>query len=286
MTTHPRRTLQPLLFLSTLLAAAAPARAERAVAVQAPGHYAPVNGLQLYYEVHGTPRAGQPPLVLLHGGGSTIGTSFARLLPILARDRQVIALEQQGHGHTADLDRPFSFEQSADDTAALLEHLGVERADVLGFSNGGSIALQLAVRHPHVVRRLVVISAMFRRDACDPAFWASMEHATLESMPAALRQAYLEAAPHPERLRSFHDKSVRRMLDFRDWPRQVIQGIAAPTLVVNGDADVTRPEHAVELFRLLPKAQLAVLPGTNHAAIMERVAWLAPMVAAFLDGPG
>lgn len=129
--------------------------------------YAPVNGLKVYYEIHGANPA-RPPLVLLHGGGDTIRSSFGYILPELARNRQVIAFEQQGYGHTADIaDRPFSFEQSADDTAALLDYLQVRQADLFGFSNGGTIALQVAIRHPQVVRKLVVASGFFSRDGAD-----------------------------------------------------------------------------------------------------------------------
>jgi pimeloyl-ACP methyl ester carboxylesterase len=148
--------------------------------------YAPVNGLEMYYEIHG-PAEGTP-LVLLHGGGSTIETSFGALLPALARTRRVIAVEQQGHGHTADVERPFSFEQSADDTAALLHHLGVARADFFGYSNGGSIALKIAMRHPKLVRRIVAQSAMYKRDGFPASFWESMAHASLDSMPAELKE--------------------------------------------------------------------------------------------------
>jgi pimeloyl-ACP methyl ester carboxylesterase len=125
--------------------------------------FAPVNGLRLYYEIHGAARLDQPPLVLLHGGGDTIETSFGHVLPALARTRQIIALEQQGYGHTADVDRPFSFEQSA--------YLRIERADLFGFSNGGTIALQVAIRHPRVVRKLVAASPFFKRSGGDPWFW-------------------------------------------------------------------------------------------------------------------
>ncbi len=247
--------------------------------------YAPVNGLAIYYEIHGPGGGDQPPLVLLHGGGDTIGTSFGHVLPALARTRRVIAFEQQGYGHTADVDRPFSFEQSADDTAALLGHLQVERADLLGFSNGGTIALQVAIRHPGVVRKLIAVSALSRRDGAPPWFWEAMDNARLENMPAELQQAYLEVAPHPENLRTFHDKAARRMREFKDIPDDRIRGIAAPALIVIGDADVIRPEHAVDLFRLLPHAKLAILPGTDHMTIMRRVDWLVPMVEEFLDAP-
>jgi pimeloyl-ACP methyl ester carboxylesterase len=248
--------------------------------------YAPVNGLKIYYEIHGIPNPGRPPLVLLHGGGDTIGTSFGHVLPALARGRQVIAFEQQGYGHTADIaDRPFSFEQSADDTAALLEYLHIGQADLFGFSNGGTIALQVAIRHPEVVRKLVVASGFFKRDGGDPSFWEGMAQAKLEHMPKELKEAYLKVAPHPENLQMFFDKAVQRMRDFKDIPADTIRGIAAPTLVLVGDADVVRPEHAVETVRLLPHAQLAVLPGTDHMRLMTRAEWLVPMVREFLDAP-
>ncbi|QOY91992.1 alpha/beta hydrolase [Paludibaculum fermentans] len=245
--------------------------------------YAPVNGLRIYYEIHGTARDGHPPLALLHGGGDTIQTSFGKILPLLARGRQVIAFEQQGYGHTADVaGRPFGFEQSADDTAALLEHLHVGQADLFGFSNGGTIALQVAIRHPKVVRRLVVASGLFRRSGADAWLWAAMANAQLENMPKELQEEYLKVAPHPENLRSSHDKAAQRMRAFKDIPDAAIRGIAAPTLVVVGDSDVVRPEHAVELFRLLPRGRLAVLPGTDHMAVMGRAGWLVPMVEEWL----
>ena len=249
------------------------------------GGYAPVNGLQLYYELHGPKDAAAPPLVLLHGGGSTISTSFAELLPLLTRTRRVIAFEQQGHGHTADVDRPFTFEQSADDTAGLLAHLGVERADLYGYSNGGNIAMQVAIRHPERVRRMVVASAMVRRDGLVSEFWESMHTATLESMPAELKAAYVATSPHPKKLQKFHDKCVERMLTFKDWTIEMVRRIHAPTLVMVADHDVVRPEHAVALYRLLPDSQLAILPGTDHMTLVHRADWQASMIEAFLAAP-
>ena len=160
-------TIRMLVLLAVVCAGAFVAGQPRDASATPPGvvidtkhGYAPVNGLKMYYEIHGDARAETPPLVLLHGGGSTIETTFGKILPALAKSRQVIAFEQQGHGRTADIaDRPFTFEQSADDAAALLEHLKIEKADFFGFSNGGNIALQIAIRHPKLVRKLVVASA-------------------------------------------------------------------------------------------------------------------------------
>jgi pimeloyl-ACP methyl ester carboxylesterase len=153
--------------------------------------YAPVNGLKMYYEIHG---AGGTPLVLVHGGGSTIDTTFGRILPALAKTRQVIAFEQQGHGRTADVEgRPFSFAQSADDAVALLKHLKIERADWFGFSNGGHIALEIGIRHPKVVRKLVIASAACTRDGHYPEFWEFMKAAKLDGMPKELRDAYVKS---------------------------------------------------------------------------------------------
>lgn len=248
--------------------------------------YAPVNGLRLYFEIHGIANPARPPLVLLHGGGDTIKTSFGHILPELARDRQIIAFEQQGYGHTADIaDRPFSFEQSADDTAALLDYLHIEKADLFGFSNGGTIALQVAIRHPKVVHKLVLASALSRREGAYPWLWEAMAKARLENMPKELQEEYLKVAPHPENLRMFHDKAAQRMRDFKDIPDDAIRGITAPALVIVGDADVIRPEHAVEMFRTLPHAQLAVLPGTDHMKVTARTEWLVPAISAFLDAP-
>lgn len=246
--------------------------------------YAPVNGLQLYYELYGPAESAQPPLVLLHGGGDTIQTSFGHLLPILAQSRRIIAFEQQGYGHTTDIvERPFTFEQSADDTAALLAHLGVERADLLGFSNGGTIALQVAIRHPQRVRKLVLVSALFSRDGGVPWLWEHMKTARLENMPVELQEAYRKVAPHPENLRLFHDKAAQRVRDFRDIPTEALRAITAPTLTLVGDADVVRPEHAIELARMLPQGQVGVLPSTDHMQIMTRTELLAPMLARFLE---
>jgi len=246
--------------------------------------YAPVNGLKIYFEVYGRPQANVPPLVLLHGGGDTIETSFGHILPLLARDRQVIAFEQRGFGHTADNDRPFGFEDSADDTAGLLNYLHVDRADFFGFSNGGSIALHVAIRHPNLVRRLVVCTAIMKRSWVPAPFWEAMKAAEPSTMPAELREAYLKVAPHPENLESFFYKCRNRMRDFKDVPDEAIQSIKAPTLVLSSDRDVMLPEGAIALFRLLPQAQLAILPGVQHMQITSKTDVLVPMISDFLTG--
>src|SRR5882724_9382281 len=246
--------------------------------------YAPVNGLQLYYEIHGKPAKDGVPLVLLHGGGSNIETSFGKLIPVLSRTRRVIAFEQQGHGRTADVDRPFSFAQSADDTVALLEHMHIAKADFLGYSNGGQIALEIALRHPEVVRSLIVQSAFFSRDGADPGFWQGFDHAKLDDMPLELQKAYLATAPHPEQLPSFFAKSVQRMREFKGWTPAQLQTIRAPTLLVLGDRDIVRVEHAVQMQHLLTDTRLAVLPAADHLAMTDRAADVALMVDEFLLG--
>ena len=229
-------------------------------------HYLNVNGLRMYYEDHD--EAGEPgkgrPLVLLHGGGSTIQTSFGKILPRLATSRRVIALEQQAHGHTEDIDRPLSFEQMADDTAALLEQLGVREADVLGFSNGGMTALQLTVRHPALVRRLIVCSGYYARRGFIPALTEMFARPPrVEAMPPELREAYLAASPRPD-LQAFMAKTGEMMKSFPDLPEEAVHAIAVPTLVMLGDQDVIQPEHAVQLAKLVQHGQLAIFPGTGH----------------------
>jgi pimeloyl-ACP methyl ester carboxylesterase len=248
--------------------------------------YAPVNGLRIYFEVYGPTSPDSPPLVLLHGGGDTIETSFGRILPLLARDRQVIAFEQRGFGHTEDVgDRPFGFIDSADDTAALLQYLKVARADLFGFSNGGTIALQVALRHSKLVRRVIACTAVMKRAWMPAPFWDSMKDAKPDVMPAVLREAYVKVAPHPENLESFFYKCRNRMRDFQDVPDSAIQAITAKTLVLGSDRDVMPPEAAVELFRLLPNAQLAILPGATHMEITSRTDVLVPLISEFLAAP-
>lgn len=230
-------------------------------------HHADIHGLAMYYEEAG---AG-PPLVLLHGGGSTAQTTFGKILPKLARTHRVIAPEQQGHGHTPELDRPLSFEQMADDTAALLERLDIHDADILGFSNGGMVALQLALRHPRLVHRLILCSAFYARDGVIPQLAEAWRQPPDPSkMPAPLRDAYLAAAPHPD-LARLVGKTIAMLQTFTDLPEPALQSIAVPALVMVGDHDVIRVEHALKLSQLVAHGELAVFPNSIHGTYLGAV---------------
>jgi pimeloyl-ACP methyl ester carboxylesterase len=254
--------------------------------------YAPVNGLQLYYEIHGTPGADRVPLVLIHGGGSTIASNWNRILPLLAQSRMVIAIEEQGHGHTKAIDRPFTFENSADDVAALLDHLKIEKADIMGFSNGGNITLRVGLRHPGKVNKLVAISAMYRHDGMTPGFWDGFKDAKLSMMPKPLQEADLKINRDPKHLQQLFEQDVRRMVNFKDWPDSDLTSIVAPTLVVVGDHDIVLPEHALKMSRLLPKGRLMIVPGDHGDFLGECMtqrpdsqapAAVVGLIEAFLD---
>lgn len=243
------------------------------------GRYASVNGLRMYYEIHGN----GPPLVLLHGALSAIGTSFGKLLPSLARTRRVIAVEQQAHGHTADIDRPLTIAQMANDTIALLRHLGVEEADIFGYSMGAGIALEIAILHPALVRRLVVASVAYNRDGTHPEILAGVERLTPGDMAGTpWQEEYARVAPNPENWAALIEKVTQIDREIRDWPAETIRSIRAPTLLIIGDSDIVRPEHAVEMFRLLGAASPAIsraspVPGSpcSPAPPMSR-SWTAP----------
>jgi pimeloyl-ACP methyl ester carboxylesterase len=257
------------------------------------GHYVSVNGLNMYYEIHGT---GQP-LVLLHGAFSAIGTSFGALIPALAASRQVIALELQGHGRTADIERPLSLEGMADDMAAALPQLGIDQADIFGYSMGAGVALQVALRHPEVVRKLVFASATFNLSGVHPGLMEGMADMTPEMMfGSPWHDEYMRIAPHPDSFATLFAKKTQMDRNIQDVPAEAVAAIKAPTLLIIGDSDLVRPEHAVEMFRLLgggvfgdmaglPNSQLAVLPGTTHVTVVTRVDWLVSMITAFLDAP-
>jgi pimeloyl-ACP methyl ester carboxylesterase len=242
------------------------------------GRYAPVNGLQLYYEEHGSGR----PLVLLHGGLHTIELSFQGLVPLLAPSHRLIAVELQGHGRTADIDREPSYANLADDVAALLDHRGIERADVFGFSLGSLVAIELGLRHPDRVDRLVLAAAHYRPDG-----YHDLSDPTSVRMPtraefAEMQQEYRRVAPDPERFEAFAEKMTGVVQAAPGWSDEDMRRIAAPVLLVVGDTDFVRIEHAAEMLELMQDAQLAVLPGTRHTEVTHRTEVLVPLLARFL----
>lgn len=229
-------------------------------------NHAPVNGLQMYYEIYGE---GSMPLVLVHGGGSTIESSFAQLIPLLARHTKVIAVELQAHGRTSDRNAPESFEQDADDVAGMLKYLQIEKADLLGFSNGGTTVLQVAIRYPEVVNKLIPVSAAYRRDGFMDGFFEGMANVTIDHMPGQLKEAYLAVTPSVEGLQTMFEKDRQRMVDFKDIPDELLQGIKAPTLFMVAQNDVMSVEHTLQMVRLVEGSQLVVLPGIHGGFIGE-----------------
>jgi len=250
--------------------------------------YSEVNGLKMYYEIYGQGK----PLILVHGGGSTIQTSFGRIIPLLSMHRQVIGVELQAHGRTYDRESDLSFEQDADDIAALLNNLDIDRADFLGFSNGGTTAMQLAIRHPGLVDKIICASALFKRNGAPAAFWEFMQQAQLEHMPGQYKDAYIAVAPDPDHLQVMHDKCAKRMVEFQDITDEQLRAVKAPVLIVIGDKDVMTPEHAVEIHRLINGSQLAIIPGGHGEYIGEITTlqpgykdtdFIVPVIEKFLD---
>lgn len=227
--------------------------------------YSEVNGLELYYEIYGQGK----PLVLIHGGGSTIQSTFGNVIPLFAKDRKVIAVELEAHGRTGDRNADLSFEQDADDVTALLKNLNIGKADFFGFSNGGTTTLQIAIRHPEIVDKIVLGSALAKRNGVPDWFWGFMEQAKLENMPEQLKMAYKQVVPDTSSLQVMHDRDVKRMVNFKDIPDGQIKSIKAPTLIIIGDKDVITPEHAIELHRQIANAELAIIPGGHGEYIGE-----------------
>ncbi|HEY4147580.1 MAG TPA: alpha/beta hydrolase [Chitinophagaceae bacterium] len=250
---------QRILFSLVILLAATLSQA------QVSGRYANVNGIKMYYEIHGS----GSPLVLLHGGGSTIYTSFGRILPELAKTHEVIAVELQAHGHTGDRNAPVSFQQDADDVAELLHQLNIPKADILGFSNGGQTCLELGIRHPDRVGKLIVASAFYKRDGTPAWFWKGFDQPKFSDMPQIYKDEYLKINPDSAALLNMFHKDAERMKHFTDWKDEAIHSIQAPTLIVIGDRDLTLPEHAALMARLLPHGRLIILPGVHGQYLGE-----------------
>jgi pimeloyl-ACP methyl ester carboxylesterase len=252
--------------------------------------YAEVNGLKMYYEVYGSGK----PLVLLHGSFMNIPLNWSHIIPLLAKDRKVIVAEMQAHGRTRDIAREFSYEAMADDVSALLKHLKTDSADILGYSMGGGVAFQFAVRHRGQLRRLVILSGTYKHDG----WWPDVE-AMFGTMNAdmfkgtTIQKQYDSLGNDPARFPEFVKKVISIDLKPYDWSADV-KKIQAPIFMVIGDADGVRYEHALELFRAkgggkmgdihgLPKSRLAIIPGTTHIGMMQRTEWLIPMITDFLD---
>lgn len=264
------------------LALAAPPQA-----AEAGGTWASANGVKLYYELRGN----GPPVVLLHGGLNTVETSFSRVLPDLLRKHKVVAIEQVGHGHTADPDRPFTYPNMAADTAALLGQLALGPADLVGWSDGGIVALLVASAHPRLVRRVVVSGVNTRLDGLPPdsVKWLreTTDEALVKMLRKELREAYDHASPDGPAHWPIVVAKVKRL-----WQTPVtvekaqLAAIEAPVLVIAGDQDkFATPEHSVEIFRSLRRARLWIAPGTGHDTFNSRAAWLLPVVEDFLDSP-
>jgi len=260
---------------------------------QAKTGYAQVNGLKMYYEVHGSGK----PIVLLHGAFNSINTAFSQLIPGLSKTHQVIAVELQGHGRTADIDRPFSFESMADDVAALLKFLKTDSADIFGYSMGGGVAQQLAIRHPSLVRRLIITSSVYKYEGWTQETRSILPMLTPEMFERTpIKTEYDKLAPDPKHWKEFINKMKKFVTTSYDFGADKIKAIKSPTLIIAADGDGVLPEHAVEMYRLrgggymidfgpIPAAQLAIFPGSSHISVMMQTEWLLSMITPFLDGP-
>jgi pimeloyl-ACP methyl ester carboxylesterase len=249
---------------------------------EANGKYADVNGLKMYYEIHGS---GQP-LVLLHGAFG-FAEGWGAYLPALSKTHQVIAVELQGHGHTNDLDRPLTYEQMADDTAELLKQLKIKDADIFGYSMGGTVALAVAIRHPELVRRLAFYGscAGTAKDTYDPEIYKQFQSLSTDFAPPVLKEPYDRMAPDPKRWPVLVTKIKGLEKLFKGFSAAELNAIKAQTLVMMGDRDAVRPEHAVEMYRLIPNAQLAIFPGGDHFLIFSSPDKLLSALLPFFNMP-
>lgn len=250
-------------------------------------HLVAVGPLSLYADVEG--RGPSLPLLLLHGGMCTIEASFAALRPLWSTHRTTIAVEQQAHGRTADIDRPLDFEQMADDTEVLLRSLGHPRVDIVGYSDGGNVALALAMRHPGRVGRIALYGTNANNDGLSPRIRQVLLEGARKppeqaaaGMPRQLREAYEAVAPRPEDWPRLVHKVMQQSADFRGWPAEALQRVSAPVLTMVGDTDAVTVEHAQWMAAQFG-GPLAVLPRSDHSAVFTRADWIADMVDDFLD---
>jgi pimeloyl-ACP methyl ester carboxylesterase len=296
-TTNARTPVVVLAVVAAMLVVAPIALGQRTIGRRGTGgRYAFVNGLKMYYEVRGPQRG--TPIVFLHSAFSNIESDFGNLLPTIAKTRQVIAIEQQGHGRTADIDRPLTYEQMADDVAELLRQLRVTNADFVGYSMGGSVAMYVAVRHPELVRKLVYAGgASYDPDGFYPELLEGEKKMTPDAFAGTpWLKTYLRIAPNKGDWPKLVEKIKVLDLNWRGLSDDQVRSIKVPTMLIVGDADVVRPEHVVKMFRLLgggvpgdlvglPRSRLAVLPGTTHVTLITRTNWLLSMIPEFLDAP-
>lgn len=244
------------------------------------GQYAQVNGLKMYYEIHGTGR----PLVLLHGSFGNV-EGWGTVLPALAKNHQVIAVELQGHGHTADRDLPLTFEQMADDTAQLLSQLRIQEADFFGYSMGGTVGLGVAIRYPELVRRLAVLgsTAGNPKETYETESYKQYQSLPADFAPPILKEPYDRMAPDPAHWPILVQKVKNMGPAFKGYSQAQLKAIHAQVLVMIGDHEGIRPEHAVEMFRQIPDAQLAVFPGGDHFMLFVSPEKVLATLAPFLD---
>ncbi|MDQ0782198.1 alpha/beta fold hydrolase [Chryseobacterium sp. W4I1] len=226
--------------------------------------YKNVNGIRMYYEIYGSGK----PLVLIHGGGSSILFDFKEVISRLEGRFQLIGIDLQNHGLTDHRDIPETFEQDAHDVAALLKELNIERASFWGFSNGGNTVMQMAHLYPQITEKLIIASSFYKKSGMMDGFFESMAEATLDSMPETLKINFLSLNPDFSKLENLFDKDSKRMQTFQDWDEKILTSIEVPVLFISGDKDVMKPEHVVEMWRLVPNAQLMILPAGHGSYMM------------------
>ncbi|MFY1045728.1 alpha/beta fold hydrolase [Chryseobacterium sp. GP-SGM7] len=223
-----------------------------------------VNGIKMYYEIYGSGK----PLVLIHGGAGSIRFDFKEIIPKLENKFQLIGIDLQNHGMTEHRNIPETFEQDTKDVASLLKEIKIEKASFWGFSNGGNTVMQIAHLFPDLVEKLIVASAFYKKTGMIDGFFEGMENVTLESMPESLKNNFLELNSDQSALKNMFEKDSKRMQTFEDWSEDLLKGIKSPTLFISGDKDVMKPEHVVEMWRLVENSQLMILPATHGSYMM------------------
>ncbi|MBS1621526.1 MAG: alpha/beta hydrolase [Bacteroidetes bacterium] len=250
--------------------------------------YSDVNGIKMYYEQYGKGK----PLVLIHGGGSTIQTTFGRIIPLFSKERKLICVELQAHGRSGDRNTPISFEQDADDVATLLKNLNIDKADIFGFSNGGNTALQIAIRHSGICKKIIAGSVLLKRNGALPQFWDFMKNGTFDQMPQPYKEAFLKVNPDNKKLLTMYQKCADRVINLKDFSDDQVRSIKSPVLLINGDRDVATAEHIVAMSELIPDCKLAIIPGGHGAYIGEITTlkpdyktsdFIIPLIENFLD---